>query len=155
MVFGQVLTDQKSTIIRKDKENFAKELNFKYIKLPVKLRDIHKIDKKDCIDSNVFSYEKKRKHPIQVSRNTFKRYVDLSLIREDKRHYVLIKDFNTLTDDHTLYRSRYMLLETMLINQYELMKNFVKPFNLYLVEDAVYNFISSMIKESKCCSDVM
>ena len=64
MVFGQVLTDQKSTIIRKDKKNFAKELNFKYIKLLVKLRDIHKIDKNDCIDSNVFSYEKKRKHPI-------------------------------------------------------------------------------------------
>ena len=32
---------------------------------------------------------------------------------------------------------------------------FSKPFKSYLGEDAVYNFISSMIKESKYCSDVM
>ena len=32
---------------------------------------------------------------------------------------------------------------------------FSKPFKSYLDKDAVYNFISSMIKESKYCSDVM
>ena len=32
---------------------------------------------------------------------------------------------------------------------------FSKPFKSYLNEDAVYNFISSMIKGSKYCSDVM
>ena len=32
---------------------------------------------------------------------------------------------------------------------------FSKPFKSYLGEDAVYNFISSMIEESKYCSDVM
>ena len=32
---------------------------------------------------------------------------------------------------------------------------FSKPFKLYLGENAVYNFISSMIEESKYCSDVM
>ena len=31
---------------------------------------------------------------------------------------------------------------------------FSKPFKSYLHEDAVYNFISSMIKESKYCSNV-
>ena len=30
-----------------------------------------------------------------------------------------------------------------------------KPFKPYLREDAVYNFINSMIKESKCCSELM
>ena len=30
-----------------------------------------------------------------------------------------------------------------------------KPFKSYLGKDAVYNFITSMIEESKCCSDVM
>ena len=30
-----------------------------------------------------------------------------------------------------------------------------KPFKTYLGEDAVYNFINSMIKESKYCSDMM
>ena len=32
---------------------------------------------------------------------------------------------------------------------------FSKPFKSYLDEDVVYNFISSMIGESKYCSDVM
>ena len=32
---------------------------------------------------------------------------------------------------------------------------FSKPFKSYLREDAVYNFISSMIEESKHCSDLM
>ena len=32
---------------------------------------------------------------------------------------------------------------------------FSKPFKSYLDKDAVYNFISSMIEESKYCSDVM
>ena len=32
---------------------------------------------------------------------------------------------------------------------------FSKPFKSYLGEDAVYNFINSMVEESKYCSDVM
>ena len=32
---------------------------------------------------------------------------------------------------------------------------FSEPFNSYLDEDAVYNFVSSMIEESRYCSDVM
>ena len=32
---------------------------------------------------------------------------------------------------------------------------FSKPFKWYLGKDAVYNFVSSMIEESKYCSDIM
>ena len=32
---------------------------------------------------------------------------------------------------------------------------FSKPFKLYLGQDAVYNFITSMMEESKYCSDAM
>ena len=32
---------------------------------------------------------------------------------------------------------------------------FNKPFKSYLGEDKVYNFINSMVDESKCCNDVM
>ena len=32
---------------------------------------------------------------------------------------------------------------------------FSKPFKSYLGRDSVYNFISSMIRENKYCSDVM
>ena len=36
-----------------------------------------------------------------------KKHVDLLLIgEEEKRHYVLIKDFNTFMYDHTLHRRR-------------------------------------------------
>ena len=34
-------------------------------------------------------------------------------------------------------------------------KKFNKPFKTYLGEDAVYNFINSMIGENKYCSDMM
>ena len=41
------------------------------------------------------------------SKNTFKGHVDLSLIgEEDKRRYVLIKDFSTFMYDHTVNRGR-------------------------------------------------
>ena len=33
--------------------------------------------------------------------------------------------------------------------------NFRKSFNSYLGEDAVYNFINSMLEESKYCNDLM
>ena len=40
-------------------------------------------------------------------KNTFKRHVDLLLIGEEgKKHYALIKDFNTFMYDHTLHRGR-------------------------------------------------
>ena len=46
-----------------------------------------------------------------------------------------------------------MLLVVMVIKCVD--NKFSNDFKLYLGEDAVYNFISSMIKESKYCSDVM
>ena len=63
--------------------------------------------KKNCISISVFGYKKKEKYPIYVSKNTFKRHVDLLLIGEEgKRYYVLIKDFNTCMYDHILHRER-------------------------------------------------
>ena len=32
---------------------------------------------------------------------------------------------------------------------------FSKPFKPYVDKDSVYNFINSLIEDSKCCSDVM
>ena len=32
---------------------------------------------------------------------------------------------------------------------------FIKPFKWYLGENTTYNFVSSMIEEKKCCSNVM
>ena len=98
--------DHHPAKIRKVDKDFARGIDFKDIKFPIKVRDIHKIEKESCISISVFGYEKRKMSNLCV-KNTFKRYVDLLLIGEDdKRHYVLIKDFNTLLYDHTLHRER-------------------------------------------------
>ena len=89
------LTDHNPRRITKAEKDIAKKLDFKDIKFPLKVRDIHKIEKKNSIGISVFGYENKEKH------------VDLLLREEEgKKHYVLIKDFNTFTYDLTLHRDR-------------------------------------------------
>ena len=94
--------------ITKVDRDFTEKLDFKDLKFPIKIRDIHKIEKKNSIGISVFGYENKGKHPIYVSKNCCEeKHVDLLLIGEEgKRHYVLIKDFNTFIYDHTLHCGR-------------------------------------------------
>ena len=40
-------------------KDFAKKIDFKDIKFPAKVRDIHKIEKNNCIEISVFGYENK------------------------------------------------------------------------------------------------
>ena len=83
--------DHNPRKIRKVGKNFAREIDFKNIKFPVKIRDIHKIEKKNYICISVFGYENKQNYPIYMSKKTSKRHVDLLLIEEEgKRQYVLI-----------------------------------------------------------------
>ena len=56
--------DRNPARITKNDKNFAKKLYFKDIKFPVKVRDIHKIKKKNSIGISVFGYENKEKHSI-------------------------------------------------------------------------------------------
>ena len=58
--------------ITKTGKYFAKKLNFKYIKFPVKARDIHKIEKKNSIGISVFGYEKKSKIQSMYQKNVVK-----------------------------------------------------------------------------------
>ena len=55
----------------------------------------------------------------------------------------------------TLTNIKNMLLVVMVINSYVLIINLVSLLNHIQVEDVVYNFVSSMIEESKYCSDLM
>ena len=48
--------------ITKDDQNFAKKIGFKDIKHPVKIRDIHKIEKKSSIGITVVGCENKKKN---------------------------------------------------------------------------------------------
>ena len=51
--------------IRKIDKDFAKVRDLKYdLKFPVKIRDIYKVKKKNCIGISIFDYENKEKYPI-------------------------------------------------------------------------------------------
>ena len=52
--------------ITKADKDFAKRLDFKDKKFPVKVRDIRKIEKNNFIGISVFSYENKEKYPTYV-----------------------------------------------------------------------------------------
>ena len=71
-------------------------------KYPVKIRDIHKIEKKNSISISDFGYENKKKRPIYVSKKCCEeKHIVLLLIGEErKRHYAFIKDLNTFMYDH-------------------------------------------------------
>ena len=78
-------------------EILADALDFEDIKFPFKVKDIHKIQKKNSIGISVFGYKNKIKNPIYISKKCYEdRHVYLSLIgKKHKNYYVLIKDFNT------------------------------------------------------------
>ena len=60
--------DRNPARITKADKDFAERLDVKGIKFPVKIRDIHKIEKKNSISISVFGYENKQKHSIYVSK---------------------------------------------------------------------------------------
>ena len=78
--------------ITKANKGFSKKFDFKNVKLPVKIRGIHKIEKRNSLGFSIFGYETKKKHQIYVSKKCCEgKYVDLLLIgRKGIRHYVLI-----------------------------------------------------------------
>ena len=105
-MFSPILTSYRSSPrITKCDKDFAKKLDFKDIKFPIKVRDIHKIEKKNSISINVFGYQIKEKHPIHVSKiRCEEKDVGLLLVEEKgKINYVLIKDFNRFIYKHTLH----------------------------------------------------
>ena len=68
----------------------------------MKIRDMHKIEKKNSIGVSAFGYENKEKKPIYISKSVVKKHVDFLLkVEEGEWHYVFIKDFNTFMYDHT------------------------------------------------------
>ena len=93
--------------ITKAKKDFVKRLDFKDIKFLAKIRDVHKIEKKNSIAISVFDNEIKQRYPIHVSEKCCKeKHVDLVLIAKIKKHCVLINDFNRLMYGHSLHCGR-------------------------------------------------
>ena len=65
--------------IRKADKDFAKKLDFKDIKFPVKIpvKTFKKLKKKNSITISVFGYENKKKYPIYVSRKCCEKKKDI------------------------------------------------------------------------------
>ena len=55
-----------SRIRKIDKKDFIKELDFKDVRFPVKIKDIYKIYKKKFIRISVFGYQDKEKYQIYL-----------------------------------------------------------------------------------------
>ena len=73
--------------ITKANKDFAKRLDFRDIKFPVRIRDIHKIEKKKFISISIFGYGNKQKYPIYESKRCCKeKHVDLFLIEEGEKN---------------------------------------------------------------------
>ena len=81
--------------IKKSDWRFANNLNYDGIEFLVKESDFNKTEVQNNICSNVSGYENKLVFPIYVSNKKYKDSIDLLLlIRDNKSHYVYIKDFS-------------------------------------------------------------
>ena len=69
------------------------DLNYEGIKFPVSKKDYCKIERKNNICINVFSYENDLTYPVYVSNEKIKNCMDLLLITDENKSYY-IKDFN-------------------------------------------------------------
>lgn len=66
-----------------------------------------KIEEQNSIDINVFGYEDTQFYPIYISEHNNEDVLNLLLIAKDeKKHYVLIKDFDSLMFNKTKHKNK-------------------------------------------------
>ena len=93
--------------IKKSDKEYIDKLDYSGIEFPLTIKQINKIEKKNNIRINVFSYEEKQPYPIYVSKEKFEDHIELLLITKDEnKHYVLIKDFNKFLYQQTKHKER-------------------------------------------------
>ena len=81
--------------IKKEDKKMINEMNYEGIEFPISQKHYNKVEKQNSIRINAFGYEDGQPFPINISKETFKDQMNLLLIAKDeKKHYVLIKDFN-------------------------------------------------------------
>ena len=91
------LVDKNSNRISKIDKKIADTLDYSDITFPVSEKDYFKIEDKNSININVFSYDDRVIYPIYISNKNFSNNMNLLMIhKENKSHYVYIKDFNKL-----------------------------------------------------------
>ena len=88
--------------IKKKDRRIADTLDYSDIDFPVSNKDYGKIEDKNGICVNFFSYEGGAVCPIYVSEKSFDDCLNLLMIHEGERsHYIYIKDFNRLMFNKT------------------------------------------------------
>ena len=93
--------------IKKVDKEMINELNYDGIEFPVSQKHYNKVEKQNNIRINVFGYEERQPFPIHISKETFEDQMNLLLITEDeKKHYVLIKDFNAFMYNQSKHKER-------------------------------------------------
>ena len=102
------LNPQKKNLQRvmKGDKQFIGGLNYKGIEFPVSQKQYDKIEKQNSIRINVFGYEKGQPFPIHISKEKFQDQMSLLITKDEKRHYILIKDFNTFMYNQSKHKER-------------------------------------------------
>ena len=91
------VVDKNSERISKKDRIIANYLDYSDVDFPISKKDYCKIEDKNSVCINVFSYDNGIIYPIHVSSKKVSNSMDLLLIfSKNKSHYVYIKDFNRL-----------------------------------------------------------
>ena len=100
--------DKDPQRIKKSDKEYINKLDYSGIEFPVTMKQINKIEKKNNIRIYIFSYDSKNEaYPIHRSQEKFEDHMELLLITKDeKKHYVLIKDFNKFKYNQTKHKER-------------------------------------------------
>ena len=93
--------------MKKEDKMMINELNYDGINFPLSQKHCNKVEKQNSIRINVFGYEDGQPFPIHISKEMFKDQMNLLLITKDeKKHYVLIKDFNAFMCNQSKHKER-------------------------------------------------
>ena len=93
--------------IKKEDKKMINELNYDGIDFPLSQKHYNKVEKQNSIRINVFGHENRQPFPIHISKKTFEDQMKLLLITKDeKKHYVLIKDFNAFMYNQSKHKER-------------------------------------------------
>ena len=93
--------------IKKGDKQFIEGLNYEGIEFSVSQKHYNKVKKQNDIRINVFGYGKGQPFPIHISKEKFEDQMNLLIITEDeKKHYVLIKDFNAFMYNQTKHKNK-------------------------------------------------
>ena len=93
--------------IKRDDKQYVDKLNYNGTTFPVSQKQYKKIEKQNSIKINAIGYEERQSYPIHISKETFEDQMNLLLItEEEKKHYVLIRDFNRIMCNQSKHKER-------------------------------------------------